>query len=202
VFCVRGWLCFTMAVPWKWTVEAKEFELVVRGGNTGVRVFERNSKMNRSIFLQRAEVAWLDRVVDDLVAVKTAEVFWDSSRAGYPRIMAQKCANRHGNFLLIEEFDGRRRSRSIMILEGWRGQGWDRLKMEVSRANFSLGTAREKRECKKVTAGRSYAEVVTETQADGSEKNSMSSRDNKPQARPVDGPKAELMKEKRVGGGG
>jgi hypothetical protein len=202
VFCVRGWLCFTMAVPWKWTVEAKEFELVVRGGNTGVRFFERNSKMNRSIFLQRAEVAWLDRVVDDLVAVKTAEVFWDSSRAGYPRIMAQKCANRHGNFLLIEEFDGRRRSGSIMIPEGRRGQGWDRLKMEVSRANFSLGTAREKRECKKVTAGRSYAEVLTETQADGSEKNSMSSRDNKPLARPVDGPKAELMKEKRVSGGG
>jgi hypothetical protein len=99
---------------------------------------------------------------------------------------------------LIEEFDGRRRSGSIMISEGRRGQGWDRLKMEVSRANFSLGTAREKRECKKVTAGRSYAGVVTETQADGSEKNSTSSRDNKPPARPVDGSKAELMKEKRV----
>jgi hypothetical protein len=68
----------------------------------------------------------------------------------------------------------------------------------VSRANFSLGTAREKRECKKVTAGGSYAEVVSETQADGYEKNSMCSRDNNPPARPVDGPKAELMKEKRV----
>jgi hypothetical protein len=67
--------------------------------------------------------------------VKTAEVFWDSSRAGYPRIMAQKCVNRHGNFLLIEEFDSRRRSGSIMIPEGRRGQGWDRLKIEVSRAN-------------------------------------------------------------------
>jgi hypothetical protein len=75
VFCVRGWLCFAMAVSWKWMVEAKEFELVVRGGNIGVRFFERNSKMNTSVFLQRAEVAWLDRVVDDLVAVKTAEVF-------------------------------------------------------------------------------------------------------------------------------
>ena len=49
-----------------------------------------------------------------------------------------------------------------------------------------------------MTAGRSYAEAVTETQADGSEKNSMSSRDNKPPARFVDGPKTELMKEKRV----
>jgi hypothetical protein len=111
-------VCVVMAVPWKWKVEAREFELVVRGGNTGVRFFERNSKTNRSIFLQRAEVAWLDRVVEKLVAVKTAEVFWDSSRAEYPKIMVQKCANWHGNFLMIKEFDNRRRSGSIMIPKG------------------------------------------------------------------------------------
>jgi hypothetical protein len=40
-----------MAGPWKWMVESKEFELVVKGGNTGVRFFERNSKKNRYIFL-------------------------------------------------------------------------------------------------------------------------------------------------------
>ena len=34
--CVWGWLGLMMAGPWKWTVEAKEFELVVRGGNIGV----------------------------------------------------------------------------------------------------------------------------------------------------------------------
>jgi hypothetical protein len=66
VYCGWGCLCFVMAVPWKWKVEAKEFELVVRGGNTGVRFFERNNKTNRFIFLQRAEVAWLDRVVEKL----------------------------------------------------------------------------------------------------------------------------------------
>jgi hypothetical protein len=75
VYCGWGCLRSVMAVPWKWKVEAKEFELVIRGGNTSVRFFERNSKVNRSIFLQRAEVAWLDRVMEKLVAVKTPEVF-------------------------------------------------------------------------------------------------------------------------------
>ena len=50
--------------------------------------FERNNKINRSIFLQRAEVAWLDSIVEELVAVKTSEVFWDQSRAGLPRIIS------------------------------------------------------------------------------------------------------------------
>jgi hypothetical protein len=41
--------------------------------------------------------------------------------------------------------------------------------MEVSRANSSLGVAKEKQEYKKATVGRSYAEVVMEAQAGGSE---------------------------------
>ena len=99
-------------------MESKEFELVVKGGNTGVRFFERNSNFNRSIFLHRDEVAWLDSVVEKLIAVKISEVFWDQSRAGYPRIMVQKYTNRHGNFLTIKEFDGRRRCGSVMIPKG------------------------------------------------------------------------------------
>jgi hypothetical protein len=199
VVCGWGCLCPAMAVSWKWKVEAKEFELVIRGGNTGVRFFERSKKIDKSIFLQRAEVAWLDRIADKLVAVNTAEVFWDPSRAEYPRIMAQKCANRHGKFLMIEEFDGRRRSGSIMIPEGWRGQGWDRLKMEVRRVNFSLGAVKEKRENKKTTGGRSYAEVVMNIQEGGSVESSRNGRNNDVGApvRISDGLKAELMEGKQ-----
>jgi hypothetical protein len=47
-----------------------------------------------------------------------------------------------------------------MILEGRFRQGWDCLKVEVSRANSSLRVVRETRECKKVTVRRSYAEVA------------------------------------------
>jgi hypothetical protein len=59
------------------------------------------------------------------VAVESSEVFWDQSRAGYPRIIAQRRSNRHGCFLIVEEFDGRRRCGNIVIPEGRYGQGWE-----------------------------------------------------------------------------
>jgi hypothetical protein len=48
---------------------------------------------------------WLVGTVKEVVVVETFEVFWNQSRAGYPWIIAQKCSNRHGRFLMIEEFD-------------------------------------------------------------------------------------------------
>jgi hypothetical protein len=149
-----------MAGVWKWAVESKEFELVIKGGGAGLRFFERNSKINRSIFLHRDEVAWLDKIVEKLIVVRTSEVFWDQSRAGYPRVMVQKCSNRHGKFLTLEEYDGRRRCGSVMIPEGRFGQGWDCLKMEVKRANSSLNGDRGSRVFRKVTEEKSYAEAT------------------------------------------
>ena len=97
------------------------------------------------------------------MAVKNSEVFWDQSRARYPRIIAQKCSNRYGCFLTIEEFVGRRRCGSILVPERRYGQGWKRFISEVHRANSSLRGIQEARECKKdkeVTSRRSYAEVL------------------------------------------
>ena len=131
-------LLVVMALSWKWKVESKEFELVIKGGATGVRFFERNSKQQRSIFVMKVELDWLARIGEKLMAVRTSEVFWDQSRAGYPRIIAQKCVNRHGNFLTIVEFDGRRRCGSIRIPEGRSGEGWKHFMVELRRANLSL----------------------------------------------------------------
>jgi hypothetical protein len=149
-----------MAGPRKWRVEAKEFELLIKGGADGVRIFERNGKKQRSIFLLKIELAWLVRIMEELVAMENSKVFWDQSRAGYTRIIAQKCSNRHGRFLTIEEFDGKRRCGSLMIPEGRYGQGWDRFMVEVRRANSSFQVVREVREYAKVTGRRSFAEVV------------------------------------------
>jgi hypothetical protein len=137
----------------------------------------------------------LDSVVEELLAVKKFEVFWDQSRTGYPRIFAEKCSNRHGNFMTIEEFDGRKRYGSIMILEGRYGQGWERLKSEVSKANSSLSVW-EKWKCKKVMLGRSYIEIVMETQAGGFEVHTLKSRYGP--TRLVNGPKTESQKEKQM----
>jgi hypothetical protein len=146
-----------------WSVESKEFEMMIKGGNSGVRIVERSNKKQRSVFIQRDEVAWLVGSVEALMNVGTFEVFWDQSRAGYQRIIVQKCANRHGHFLTIEEFDGRRRCGNILIPEGRRGQGRERLISELKKASSSLWEGRVFRESKMkkvATDGRSFAEVV------------------------------------------
>jgi hypothetical protein len=107
-----------------WQVVSKEFEILVKGVSTGLRIFEQSKGKTRSIFLKRNELVWLAGTVQEVVAEESSEVFWDQSRAGYPRIIAQKCSNRHGRCLTIEEFDGRRRCGTILIPEGRFGQGW------------------------------------------------------------------------------
>ena len=42
--CVGGWLRVVMAGSRKWTVESKEFELLIKEGASGARFFERNGK--------------------------------------------------------------------------------------------------------------------------------------------------------------
>jgi hypothetical protein len=152
-----------MGVSRRWSVESKEFEMMIKGGNLGVRIFERSNKKQKSVFIQRDEVAWLVGSVEALMNVGTFEVFWDQSRAGFQRIIVQKCANRHGHFLTIEEFDGRRRCGNILIPEGRHGQGRERLISELKKASLSLWEGRAFRESKMKTVatdGRSFAEVV------------------------------------------
>jgi hypothetical protein len=111
-----------------------------------VRIYERSKKKKSSIFVRRDELAWLVGALEEVVEVETSEVFWDQSRAGFPWIITQKCSNRHGCFLTIEEFDGRRRSGTILIPEGRFGQGWARLIVELDRASSSLREGRVLRE--------------------------------------------------------
>jgi hypothetical protein len=131
----------------RWKVESKEFEVLIKGGATGVRIVERSHNKRRSNFVQRNELAWLVRTVD-VVEKEPSEVFWDQSRAGYPRIIVQKRSNKHGWFLTIKEFEGRRRVGMVLIPEGWYGQGWSRLIPELSQVKASLWEGREVREGK------------------------------------------------------
>ena len=118
-----GWLVIIMECSRIWSVGSKEFEVLIKGGAIGVRIVERSIKKQRSIFVQKDELAWLVGSVEEVVDVEMFEIFWDQSRVGYPRIIAQKCSNRHGRFLTIEEFDGRRRSGTVLIPERRYGQG-------------------------------------------------------------------------------
>jgi hypothetical protein len=147
----------------RWSVEAKEFELLIKGGLSGVRIVEKRNNRMRSICVQRDEIIWLVGAVEKAANVDTSEVYWDQSRAGFIRLIAQRRANRHGRFLTIEEFDGRRRNGSVLIPEGWSGQGWHRLISELRLACSSLkvGSGSRLDKSKMATVGkRSFAEVV------------------------------------------
>lgn len=56
----------------------------------------------RSIFLDRDELAWLVRILEDLVRVEDSRIFSNQSLQGFPRVLAQHCFNRHSGFLVVE----------------------------------------------------------------------------------------------------
>jgi hypothetical protein len=155
--------CVVMGEARRWSVEAKEFEVSIKGGSLGVRIVENRNNRRRSIFVHKDEISWLVGALEVAAEVDTSEVFWDQLRAGYIRLTTQRCANKHGRFLIIEEYDGRRCSGSIFVPEGRTGQGWVRMISELKRACSLMKMGRGIREDKpaKVKFGsRSFAEVV------------------------------------------
>jgi len=114
-----------------WTVESKEFALSVVGGATGIRIREKGKGLTRSILMDKDEAAWLIKSLGELVSVQDSRVFWNQSIRGFPRILAQQCSNRHCYFLTVEEYEGRRRSGSIMVPKGRFGEGWERFGLEL-----------------------------------------------------------------------
>jgi hypothetical protein len=85
----------------------------------------------RSILLDKDEATWLLKFFKDLVTVQDRIVFWNQSISGFPRILAQQCSNRHGFFLIIEEYEGRRRSGFVLVPKGRIGEGWERFGVEL-----------------------------------------------------------------------
>ena len=63
----------------RWSVEAKEFKLMIKGGLSGVRIVEKRNNRLRSICVQRDELLWLVRAVEKATDVDSSEVFWDQS---------------------------------------------------------------------------------------------------------------------------
>jgi hypothetical protein len=146
----------------RWQVESKRFEMLIKGGNSGLRMVERGKIKQGSIFIQRDEIAWMVGAVEEVLEVDSSAVYWDPSSAGFPRVLVQRRSNRHGNFIFIEEYEGRNCRGSVLIPEGRYGQGWSRLISELRIARLTLWKGREFRMNKgsQVVSGRSFAEVV------------------------------------------
>jgi hypothetical protein len=150
----------------RWSVEAKEFEISIKGGLMGMRIVEKRNNRQRSVWVHRDELSWLVGAVEKAANVDTSEVFWDQSRAGYIRLITQKRENRHGRFLTIEEFNGSRRCGSVLVPEGWSGRGWSKMIEELRGAcsMLKIGRGLRSEKPKLITNGnRSYAEVVGDT---------------------------------------
>jgi hypothetical protein len=169
--CGRGGIDWRLVVSMEkvrsWYVESKSFEMMIKGGNYGLRMVEKGKKKQGSIFIRRDEIGWLVGAVEVALDVETSEVFWDPSSAGFPRVLVQRRANMHGNFIFIEEYEGRRRRGSALIPEGRYGQGWSRLLSELKTARSALWKGREFRTRKesRVISRRSYAEAVGRPQS-------------------------------------
>jgi hypothetical protein len=67
-----------------WYVESKSFEMMIKGGNYGLRMVEKGKKKQGSIFIHRDEIDRLVGAVEVVLDVDTSEVFWDPSSAGFP----------------------------------------------------------------------------------------------------------------------
>jgi hypothetical protein len=80
----------------RWFVESKDFEMEVRGGVAGLRIREKCRSSARSILLNKDETTWLHGSFENLMVVRDSRVFWNQSIPGFPRILAQRRSNRHG----------------------------------------------------------------------------------------------------------
>jgi hypothetical protein len=102
------------------------------------------------------------------VCVEDSRVFWDQSQHGFTLIIVQWHFNRHGGFMVIEEFNGDRRKDSIFIPKGRSGQGWNRFCAELCLVSdyFRVGlraTVGEPKFHADMRGRRSFAEVLAKT---------------------------------------
>ena len=60
-----------MAVASRWFVESKEYKMLIKGGNSGLRIVERSNNKQRSIYVQRDELSWLVGAVEEVMDVRS-----------------------------------------------------------------------------------------------------------------------------------
>jgi hypothetical protein len=92
-------------------IESKLFKLVVEGRSPVCRIVE------RSVCLRKVNFSWLVATVEELVLEEGTKAFWRRSRVGFPALLAQRCSNKHGWFLVVMEY-GPGRLRGFILLKG------------------------------------------------------------------------------------
>ena len=130
---IREVVCGGVGMGWLryWSVESKEFKFSIKNGSSVLTIQERRRGVQRAVNLRKKEQVWLARTFGELVAVEDSQVFRDQTAPGRPRVLAQKCGNRNGRFLVLEEYNDRGKCRPIFVPEGRDRQGWNRFIEEL-----------------------------------------------------------------------
>lgn len=100
------------------SIESKTFELAVEGNSSGVRIIECCRGVVRSVFLGRIDCRWLLATVEELLRERESKVFWRRSRTSFLAILNQRCSNKNGRFLVLEEHGGGRCRGHILVPKG------------------------------------------------------------------------------------
>jgi hypothetical protein len=64
-----------------WSVESKVFEVLIRGGGLGVRIYESSKRKKSSIFVRRDEITWLVGALEEVAEEDKSAVGFVKSRA-------------------------------------------------------------------------------------------------------------------------
>jgi hypothetical protein len=114
-----------------WLVKSKEFKFTLKDNSSVLKIQERRKGVQRVVNLRKKEQVWLARIFGELVAVEDSWVFRDQTMLGFLWVLSQKCGNRNGSFLVIEEYNGRGKCGSIFVPKGRNRQGWNRFAEEL-----------------------------------------------------------------------
>ena len=49
--------------------------MIIKGGNSGLRIVERSNNIQRTVYVQRDELAWLVGSIEEVMDLDTLEVF-------------------------------------------------------------------------------------------------------------------------------
>ena len=160
-------VCGGVGMGWNrsWLVESKEFKFMLKDNSPVLTIHERRRGVQQAVNLRKKEQVWLVRIFGELVAVEDSWVFKDQTVPGFPQVLAQKCGNRNGRFLVIEEYNGRGKCGSIFVPKGRNRQGWNQFVEELrnvlqfSAHNWEIPKNK-----------RRYSEVLCDTMKEGLEK--------------------------------
>ncbi|CAI9783586.1 unnamed protein product [Fraxinus pennsylvanica] len=116
------------------SIEFKTFEFILEGGGVhSIRINELGRGFVHSVVLGRGCAIRVAGAIEDLISKPYIESFARTFRVGDTVIFLQRCSNRKGRFISIQEIHRGGRKGTIIIPEGRNGVGWRGFGVELRR---------------------------------------------------------------------